>query len=73
MLLIALLNVDAFTDIRKSLASLLLVVLGIVSMIALVVVAFHIFNGDREAAKKASVWLVMTILGFTLISLFGSV
>ena len=69
--LIALLNVDPFNEIRQSLAKLLVAVLGLVAMISLVVTVINIIQGDREAAKKAGVWLVATLMGFMLITIIG--
>lgn len=64
---------DPFGDIRKSLSTLVLAVLGLVAMVSLAVVVINIIQGDREGAKKASVWFAATAVGFTLITLLGSI
>lgn len=63
---------DPFADMRSSLASLLQAILGLISMVALAVVVIHIVQGDRDGAKKAGVWCIVTAVGFTLISIIGS-
>ncbi|MBQ8482933.1 MAG: hypothetical protein IJ504_01350 [Bacteroidales bacterium] len=60
---------DPFAYIRTSLASLLMAVLGLVAMISLALVIIHVVQGDREAAKKVSVWFMATAVGFILISI----
>ena len=62
---------DPFADIRRSLASLLSILLALVAMISLVAVVIHIIQGERDAAKKASVWLIVTALGFAFIEIIG--
>lgn len=66
--LFIILSADPFGSFRASLASLLMAVLGLIGMISLAVVVVSIIQGDREGAKKASVWFVMLVVGFTLLS-----
>lgn len=59
---------DPFADIRRSLGLLLMAILGIVAMVSLVIVIINVIQGDREGAKKVSVWLIATAVGFVLIN-----
>lgn len=62
------LSSDPFAHIRSGLASVLLGALGLAGMVSLVIVVVNIIQGDRDAAKKASVWLISLLVGFTLLS-----
>lgn len=70
-MILDLLQIDPFADIRSSLASLLRLVLGLAALVSLVVVIISIQQEDKESIKKASVWLVSLILGFILLEVFS--
>lgn len=63
---------DPFESIRHGLARLLMAVLGLVAMVSLTLVIIHILQGDKEGAKKAAVWCIVTAVGFSLIAILGS-
>lgn len=63
---------DPFASLRASFATLIQALLGFILLVSLAVVIVHALNGDREAAKKVGVWMIVTVVGFILISIFKS-
>ena len=71
--LMIILQSDPFAEFRASMANFLLVLLGLVAMVSLALTIVNVIQGEREGAKKAGTWAVVTAIGFVLIELFGRV
>lgn len=61
-----------FTPYRTGLAGFLQVLLLIIGAVTLGVATYHVLQGDREAAKKYFVWIVVMALGFILLNIISS-
>lgn len=58
-----------FAELQHSFGTFLLLVFGLIAMISLAVTVIHVIQGERESAKKALRWLIVTAVGFILISI----
>lgn len=66
------LNQDPFADFRSEFAKVMLALFGIILTVSAVVVAIHLFNGERESAKKVTVWVVVAVLGIILMEVISN-
>lgn len=62
------LDADAFASFRQSFAELLLALFGLVCMITLAVTIIYVVQGEKDSAKKVLRWLIVSAIGFLLIS-----
>ncbi len=56
-----------FSGLQHSFGNLLLMIFGLVAMVSLAVTVIHVIQGEKESAKKALRWLVVTAVGFILL------
>lgn len=61
------LSSSPFASLQYSFGTLLLLIFGLVAMVSLAVTVIHVMQGERESAKKALRWLIVTAVGFILI------
>ena len=64
---LVLLSNSPFASLQHSFGTLLLLIFGLVAMVSLAVTVIHVMQGEKESAKKALRWLVVTAVGFSLI------
>lgn len=56
----------AFEGLRRDFATLLMLIFGLIAMISLTVTVLHVIQGEKESAKKALRWMIVTAVGFIL-------
>ena len=64
---------DPFAEFRSSMANFLLILMGLIAMVSLAITIVNVIQGEREGAKKAGTWALVTAIGFVLIEVLGSI
>lgn len=62
----------ALQGIVDDVVKLLQVVMGLGAIVALAIVIFQVFQGEREAAKKLAWWVAGLTIGFVLLTVVSN-